>query len=223
MRVAVESGPWDLGWEALVALGTIGLAIFTALLAIATFQTAQVAARDVRATWRPVVVPGEDVEGVWASNTHDLQLALRNVGPGAAYGLEVALDTGDGSLRPASRFVPGEVAPINYAVVPPGATLEVFFDHVEAEPMAGELTLGYSDLNGRQYGTTIKLLTATAYVSGREFTALMMAMVAHTDRNEIAVPYEDPRYYADYDRFSSPLTFMTAPIRAIAARFGRRA
>jgi hypothetical protein len=222
VQVAIESGAWSWGWDALVALGTIGLAIFTALLAVATFQTATTAARDVRATWRPVIVPGEDVEAVWITNTHELRLALRNVGPGAAYGLEVALDTGDGALRPATRFAPGTVRPINFAVVPPGTTMDTIFDHIETEPTTGELTLGYSDLNGRRYGTTIKLRTATAYLPDGEFTALAMTTVAHTDNNEIAVPYEDPRSYAGYHRFPRLHSVATAPMRVVATRFGRR-
>jgi hypothetical protein len=217
-----EAAPWDWGWDALVALGTIGLAVFTALLAVATFQTAQTAARDVRAAWRPVIVPGEDVEVVWIPDTHVLQLALRNVGPGAAYELEAALDPGDGSLTPASRFPPGSVNPINFAAVTSGTTLEIFFDHIEAEPSTGKLTLGYSDLNGRQYGTNIQIRSVVAYPSDGQFPALVMTSVSHTDKNEIAVPYEDPRNYESDHRFPGLRKWGTAPVRALATRVGRR-
>jgi hypothetical protein len=192
----VDAGPWEWGWDALVAIGTIGLALVTLLLAVATLYTARAAAQDVRANWRPLIVPDENLEIDWASNTRDLQLAIRNIGPGAAYNVEPALELANGDLVvPGPRFVPRTDQLINYAVVASQATLDVFFELIDEQPKRGRLIVGYSDLNGREYGSTISIDTARAHPDDQERPILRIASVTHTDNDKIAVPYEDPCNY----------------------------
>ena len=72
------------GWEALVAIGTLSLAMYTYRLASETKLLAQQTSRDVEAQWVPILVQattrqfaslGED--GVWA-------IEIRNAGKGPA-------------------------------------------------------------------------------------------------------------------------------------------
>src|SRR4051794_21404129 len=54
---APAADAWGFGWEALVALGTLGLAVATGGLAWLTKRLASAARDDERAQWRPVLVP----------------------------------------------------------------------------------------------------------------------------------------------------------------------
>jgi hypothetical protein len=50
--------PWEFGWDALVAIGTIGLAGVTGTLAYMTWRLARSTAAEARAQTRPVLIPG---------------------------------------------------------------------------------------------------------------------------------------------------------------------
>jgi hypothetical protein len=189
----VVPDPWEWGWDSLVALGTIGLAFVTLLLAVASFLTARAAAQDVRADWRPVIVPASDVEVDWASNQDLVILRIRNIGQGGAYDVDAALGTDD-RYTPASLFVPGEPNPINFTVVPPGDTMELYFGEIDTKPRKGELVIDYADLNGRRYGSRIEIRETTAYLPRQEFPVLRMAQVTHSE-GKVVVPYNDPRNY----------------------------
>jgi hypothetical protein len=196
MLVAAETGtpdPWEWGWDALVALGTIGLAVVTFLLAVGTFITARAAAEDVRADWRPVIVPADDVEVDWVADEQLVVLGIRNIGQGGACDVDAALAL-NGMYTPASLFAPGETNAINFTVVPPGNTLETYFSGIKAKPHEGELVIDYSDLNGRRYGSRIDIRETTAYLPKQEFPVLRMAGVTHSE-GEIVVPYNDRRNY----------------------------
>ncbi len=196
MVVAAEVGtpdPWAWGWDSLVALGTIGLAVVTLLLAVATFITARAAAQEVRANWRPVIVPADDVELDWASDQDLLILGIRNIGEGGAYDVDAALEIG-GTYIPAELFVPGESNSINFTVVPPGDTLEVYFSDIKTKPHKGGLVIDYSDLNGHRYGSHIEIRETTAYRTSPEVAVLRMARVTHSE-GKVVVPYNDPWNY----------------------------
>src|SRR5947207_1820977 len=53
--VIPETSAWAFGWEALVALGTIGLALATTVLAWSTRRVAQATQAEISASWRPVL------------------------------------------------------------------------------------------------------------------------------------------------------------------------
>ncbi|MDQ1013567.1 hypothetical protein QFZ43_000116 [Streptomyces afghaniensis] len=59
IKVVIETAahPWEFGWDALVAIGTLVLAAFTWRLAARTRQLAKETAADQRAQWRPVLIP----------------------------------------------------------------------------------------------------------------------------------------------------------------------
>jgi positive regulator of sigma E activity len=62
---------WTLGWEALVAIGTLLLALVTFLLVRGTADLARSSEADIQAQWRPVILPasydpdGSALTGVW--------------------------------------------------------------------------------------------------------------------------------------------------------------
>jgi hypothetical protein len=106
---------WEFGWEALVAIGTLGLALSTVVLAWSTRALAVASRNDQRAQWRPVVIVGENPE-VAVSTDDDgrdlLSARLRNVGRGPAFAVQAQLrfdKAPAGASPPQSRIlVPGE-------------------------------------------------------------------------------------------------------------------
>lgn len=75
------------GWSALVAVGTIALALSTYVLVRGTRRLAQASDAELRAQWRPVLVGREldqDLTGT--------KLNVYNVGSGPALGVRVELD-----------------------------------------------------------------------------------------------------------------------------------
>ncbi len=85
------------GWDFFVAIGTLGLAGFTAWLARATRDLATAGREEQRAQWRPVVVPGVD-EDVREQTDHDgrihLTLTVRNIGRGPAFSVQAQVRNG---------------------------------------------------------------------------------------------------------------------------------
>lgn len=148
--------PWEFGWDALVALGTIGLALGTAVLAVASFVAARSASRDLRAQWRPVVVSAADVEVDYLADDELVQLTVRNVGQGAAYDLDPGLDLGE-AIHPATLYVPHETELVNVAVLPVGESLDLSFTHIKKRPTTCEVVIDYRDLNGRPYASRIQI------------------------------------------------------------------
>src|SRR5438874_3636234 len=55
-----DIGPWDIGWESIVALATLLLAGVTGWLAWTTRKLARATAEEVQGQTRPVVVPTGD-------------------------------------------------------------------------------------------------------------------------------------------------------------------
>ena len=85
---------FDLGWDAFVALGTLGLAFFTAALAWSTRRLAAASSEDQRAQWRPVVIADRSnrVDAEITSDGQRLLVArLRNVGRGPAFAVQAEL------------------------------------------------------------------------------------------------------------------------------------
>jgi hypothetical protein len=87
----------------LLAVATLGVAIFTAVLALATRTLARSAATDQQSQWRPVIIPADQT--VDERTQGELVIQLRNVGRGPALGLHGELRRGD---APYAASVPGQ-------------------------------------------------------------------------------------------------------------------
>lgn len=112
--MCAEVAPWEFGWEALVALATIGLAVATVTLAWSTRGVAQATQAELSASWRPVLTlvdptwqdrrPWTPVPGVQYMPgdsralvmTEDrIKLTVVNTGRGPAIGVHIAFDLSD--------------------------------------------------------------------------------------------------------------------------------
>jgi hypothetical protein len=111
-RAIVEMGAgWDWGWDTLVALGTLGLAIFTALLAFATNKLAAASRADEEAQWRPVLVSAAASAPVsYDEQDGELAFEVRNVGRGPAFGVGAQLRSGKQPLGASVPTIGGAVA-----------------------------------------------------------------------------------------------------------------
>jgi hypothetical protein len=119
---ATNDFAWAFGWEALVAIGTLALAVFTAWLALSTRSLARETSRELRATWRPVLVVDNVTSAVWlrffdGHDTGTLRFTLRNDGRGPALGLEAHIDRASGTAPRAPS--------IDLGILPTGASREV--------------------------------------------------------------------------------------------------
>jgi hypothetical protein len=157
-----EPSSWAFGWEALVAVGTIGLAFFTAWLAWTTRKLARTTGEDVRAGSRPVVI---DVAGGYptartpeGANFGEVRLLVRNGGRGPAlnvYAYALVRTTNEDhrsdTIMVGSLAVDGEA--------------EVVLPEVQTRDCSGSMesflalrvVLTYTDLAGSPFFTAIRL------------------------------------------------------------------
>jgi hypothetical protein len=182
---------WGWGWDALVAIGTLALALATFGLAIGTFLTARAAGLEIRSKWRPVIVPAADVQVNWIEHDEVVVLAIRNIGEGGAFDVDAGLDLG-GSIFPASRLAHGDTEPMNFAALPPAESLTLRFTHIHEQPTSAAVVIDYSDLSGHRYGSRIQI--EPTYVSTADSEPLFMARVRHSE-GKIVVAWNDPRNY----------------------------
>lgn len=163
-----DQGPWAFGWEALVAIGTIGLALATAFLAWTTRKVAR-ETRDVAkatqseilADWRPVLLVEEtrpDSEGnLWpAINVREdgASISVTNCGRGPALDVQVELRfDGDNIVGEPQRvaIAPG-ASKLLYWIASVGQTEET----IEVTQMG---RLSYCDLAYSGYQTTFAIKT----------------------------------------------------------------
>ena len=159
MIVVVETAahnPWGLGWEALVAIATFVLAMFTWRLAARTRDLAKESEADERAQWRPVLLPvnedssrfrwGVPNEGLYYSQRLErLAVPIRNSGRGPALHVRVQLE------RVGTE---GAVSPWNWSLgaVGSGEKVELVFDNAAFAERA-QLLIDYRDVVGRQHAT----------------------------------------------------------------------
>ncbi len=173
--------------DALVAYGTVGLALFTIALAMSTRRLARVATRDQRTQWRPVLMAGEaevdeGEEGV-------LRIHLDNVGRGPALGIY-------GQLRFSGR-VGSSVLGIPVTVLP-GATVEMRFpipeSFVRSEPF--EFRVSYYDIGEWMHVTEMhsKLRLTSALEASRNVFPLQIGKTFLTERDrQLVALYGSPR------------------------------
>src|SRR5262249_8498256 len=149
----VLASSWALGWDALVAIGTLTLAVFTWRLARATRrlagETAQLAretADEIAASFRPVIVP--PTEGV------------RTLLDEAPDGVTLRIDITNGGAGPAtfirSTHDPSDTSPENWSLgsLAPGERATLTF-RVGSHTGTSQVLLDYRDLVGRTYSTAI--------------------------------------------------------------------
>jgi hypothetical protein len=157
-----EPSTWALGWEALVAVGTIGLALFTAWLAWTTRKLARTTGEDVRAGSRPVVI---DVAGgsptartAEGANFGEVRLVVRNGGRGPALNIYAyALVRTTNEDHRSDTIMVGSLAVDGEA--------EVVLPEVQTRDCSGSMesflalrvVLTYSDLASSPFFTAIRL------------------------------------------------------------------
>ncbi len=90
-------------WTVLLVIATIGVAIFTAILALSTRTLARSSTTDQRSQWRPVIIPSKPI--VDEASAGELAIELRNVGRGPALGLQGELRRGS---EPYAASIPGQ-------------------------------------------------------------------------------------------------------------------
>jgi hypothetical protein len=111
-------------WNLFVAIGTISLAGFTAVLAWSTRALARSSASDQRSQWRPLLIPGG--QSVDEDTPGELSIYIRNVGRGPALGVNGELRSGGprGSTVPgrATIVTPGDQLELRFRLNPPSPT-----------------------------------------------------------------------------------------------------
>lgn len=138
--------PWEFGWSALVAIGTLSLAGVTAWLAWTTRRVARADLANLRAQWRPVLVPRGDpvfasdpATGEWKA-----QLTIQNSGRGPALYIRATLDPINNSP---DHWSLGAMAP--------GQASTLAFSHLPVRDVFYQLLLDYRDLSGRLYSSAV--------------------------------------------------------------------
>ncbi len=122
--IVIDTGPWEFGWSALVAVGTLALALGTSFLAFQAKREATKVGEQVElererldAVTLPYVVPAPTFawanhqgEGQYADGEWRRLLPIKNVGPGTALNVRGRLDFGPPS-GVTVEFVPTSLAP----------------------------------------------------------------------------------------------------------------
>jgi hypothetical protein len=141
----VEMSRWEIGWDSLVAVGTLLLAMVTAGLALSTRALAEASKADLRAQWRPVILPALDPPSRRAI-TYDrglLRVRIQNGGQGAALYIRTTID-------------PLGISPEHWSLgaLAAGDEQELRF-RTEQINSAIQLLFDYRDLADHAYSTSI--------------------------------------------------------------------
>src|SRR4051812_7525762 len=161
-EAATEASPWSFGWEALVAIGTLGLAVATVVLALVTRALAESSTKEVRAQWRPVILPGLDrpqhraALDVLMSSSQKVHLSvrIRNAGRGPALYVRAYLEPG--GISPQTWSL-GALAPEDEL------TLHFVLDRQGPESPS-QLLFDYRDLAGRAHSTSATLVRTDGFL-----------------------------------------------------------
>jgi hypothetical protein len=153
MRTA---GPWEFGWDALVAIGTLTLATVTGALAYVTWRLARSSAAEARSQARPALIPGVGgrrpgiitTAPLAYSEDGALVASIRNAGRGPALFVRVSLEPSGNSPAhgPLAAMAPGDEVQLSFPS--------------EKGKVRWQVLLDYRDLAGRTYATAI-LIEAT--------------------------------------------------------------
>lgn len=167
----VAGSAWAFGWEALVAFGTISLAVVTYRLARATQRLAAETATELQAQFRPIVVPLPETMRLFKAPLSEMEEEmaqsrsasdfrekyerhvggkLRNLGRGPA--LEVAF------TQLPYAALPWWASSVDVAVLPPDAEYDLDFNGLDSEESAG-IRIQYRDLAGQRFSTEFNVMT----------------------------------------------------------------
>jgi hypothetical protein len=139
-------GSWALGWDALVAVGTLSLAGGTYWLARTTKKVALADVANLRAQWRPMLVPFDEPTfradadtGQWTGS-----IPIQNSGRGPALYVRATLE-------------PPNNSPDHWSLgaISPGEDRILRFSNIAARNLNYQLLLDYRDLAGRLYSSAI--------------------------------------------------------------------
>jgi hypothetical protein len=169
--LAAEHGPWALGWEALVAVGTLLLAGYTARLAFFTRRSVEAARDEQSATWRPVVIPLALKTGVRDLPEEGLTLdvVIVNKGSGPAFDVTARLSE-NGQVT--SPITGGQMTGANgHGILQVDEELRARFPLVSEPDQGGDLTIAYLDLGGRPLWTTARL----SWIAGHDHPVEVVA------------------------------------------------
>ncbi|WP_330476773.1 hypothetical protein OG301_00185 [Streptomyces platensis] len=169
--VVIETAahPWEFGWDSLVALGTLLLAVFTWRLAARTRQLAKETAADQRAQWRPPVLLSAErgVVDQWgrppSTVRYDpgegtLMTFIWNCGRGPALYVRAQLERAGHE---------GASSPRNWSLgaLAEGDADELVFEDVPFGERA-QLLIDYRDMAGRSYSTASTIVREGAGACG---------------------------------------------------------
>lgn len=171
-----------------VAIGTLGLALATVMLAWTTRRVSNATAQDVSAQWRPAIAPGEEAEVAYFASQQEVSVWVRNVGRGAAYYVDPALAL-EKVYIPAARSIQGELR--NFAVLPAGESLELIFTDIEKRPGNCEIVADYEDLAGNRFSTRFEILDFPVWGNGVTVQKLVMERVTLSSGTDL-IPWKEP-------------------------------
>lgn len=143
----LAANPWEFGWDALVAVGTLLLALATAYLALRTRTLAKASEADLRVQWRPVILPASDspsTRGIsYDESEGSLRVRVRNAGRGPALYIRTHLE-------------PGGISPEHWSLgaLAAGDDRELIFRTEGLNPPI-QLLFDYRDLADRTYSTSV--------------------------------------------------------------------
>lgn len=151
ITIHTAGGGWDLGWEALVAIGTLLLSIATGYLAWKTRALARETALEVAAQNRPVLVPGNTVDGtpqplLFSAGAQQLEVDIRNAGRGPALDIDAVMEPAN--LRPQTW---------HKAALSPNSHARLNFAGVTVPEYAMTLALQYRDLANQRFESRIMI------------------------------------------------------------------
>lgn len=180
-----ETGAWELGWEALVAVGTLALASVTLWLVVTTRRVAAASMADVEAQWQPLLIPG-DVVRLDPDPEHRppqfIQIEVRNAGRGPALHVRASLESGGTTTA--------GVSPKNWSLGAVAAGHKVLLEFSTQGVMLGgalQLLLDYRDLAERQHSSSLTINPAAVE---RE----LVFYDVHVFRDHTVTPHGDAVY-----------------------------
>lgn len=193
---------FEWGWDTVVALGTLGLAVFTGALAWSTRALAQATRKDHQAQWRPVVVAESDgVVGVTTDSGGRIVLGIdvRNVGRGPAFAVQAQLRSGKrpiGASRSGTMgtLVPGEAFQIE-ARLTQESDGQLGRARRPSPPSVVDVELAYYDIAERWHHTYLKATRSR----GDDVLHIRQTLVEETDRRLLPV-HGSRRAMAEADR-----------------------
>jgi hypothetical protein len=188
---AMESEPWQFGWEALVALGTVGLAGATAYLAAKTRDLANESVTDRASQWRPAIVPASEylTRPSVDANDERLRIRLRNAGRGPARYLLVGLALGH-DPHPEESIEPAELWAS--AVMAPSDEVELEF-RVKGRPEVCRVLVDYRDLANRRYASRLNIDRVSRSDAVQQYDLLRISNVILYEDKRLT-PWDEPTF-----------------------------